>query len=179
MSSLTRVARMLAQAPAHRLFSSHPIDVFRQIDRSLDDFLRQSATTRFPSFFGPFAAQASHSAFDVTESQTAYTLVADTPGYKKADLKIELTDAGTITISGERKSMVGDADDKTKRVHHIERPFGSFARSFRLPDSADVSAVDAVMEDGVLTITVPKKKKPAAEAPRVVNIAIKDAAEPK
>ena len=178
MASLTRVARTLAPRihAAHvlppRPFSSHPIDVFRQVDRSLNELLRQS---RFPSSFVT-SSHVSHHAFDVTESKTAFTLVADTPGYKKADLKIELTDASTITVSGERKST-HEVDDKTKRVHHVERSFGSFARSFRLPDNADVSGVEAVMEDGVLTITVPKK--PVPDGPKVVQIGIKDASESK
>jgi HSP20 family protein len=71
-----------------------------------------------------------------------------------------------ITISGERRK---EAEHKDERVHHIESYYGSFSRSFRLPEDADVGAIQAESRNGILKVRVPKK--PASRA-RTVEVQV-------
>jgi HSP20 family protein len=65
-------------------------------------------------------------------------------------------DDGVLSISGERKQ---EMEEKTKKYHRIERAYGSFLRSFALPDGAEAGKVDAEFKDGVLEVRVPKTEK--------------------
>jgi HSP20 family protein len=100
-------------------------------------------------------------AFDVTEDAEAYVFEADLPGVKTEDLHV--TSSGNrIQITGKRESV----DEQRKaNVYTYERKFGSFTRAFTLPDTADVALAKSRLEDGVLTIWVPKK--PMAQARKI------------
>ncbi|ONK62124.1 uncharacterized protein A4U43_C07F600 [Asparagus officinalis] len=91
---------------------------------------------------------------DCKETAEAHVFKADLPGLKKEELKIEVEDGTVLKISGERKR---DKEEKTDKWHLLERSSGSFTRRFRLPEDAKVDQVKAAMEDGVLTVTVPKE----------------------
>lgn len=98
-------------------------------------------------------------AVDVKDLGNAYEITADTPGMTNEDVKIELSpDNKILTIRGERKSETKEEEADTGFVR-MERSYGSFARSFRLPDHADPDAIKAEMNQGVLKLTVPKKEK--------------------
>lgn len=92
---------------------------------------------------------------DITETDTAYLVKADIPGVNKEDVKVTI-EAGMLSIRGERKQ---EKEEKGKKLHRIERSYGSFLRSFRLPDDADESAVKAEFKDGMLSVTVNKSAK--------------------
>ena len=94
-------------------------------------------------------------AVDVAEDEKSYEIYVAVPGVKKSDFKIDLTE-GRLTISGERKS-----EDKKegKNFHSIETQYGAFKRSFYVPDDVNAESVDAVYENGVLRLTLPKKEK--------------------
>ena len=77
------------------------------------------------------------------------------PEVKKEDLKIAVED-GVLTLSGERKF---EKEEKGKRYHRVERTYGSFARSFTVPDDADADKVRAEFKDGVLLVRLEKSEK--------------------
>ena len=92
---------------------------------------------------------------DVFEDKESLKIVAELPGLKPEDVKITLENS-TLTLRGEKKQV---AEEKTERVHRYERSYGSFERSFSLPNTVDTDKVAASFENGVLTITLPKAEK--------------------
>ncbi|MBF0308956.1 MAG: Hsp20/alpha crystallin family protein [Magnetococcales bacterium] len=102
---------------------------------------------------------------DITEEQDRITLQADLPGMDQKEIKVEL-DNGLLTLSGERHASQEIKDETYRRV---ERSFGRFSRSFRIPNTADVENISATYRDGVLEIVLPKKEeaKPRAIAVKV------------
>ena len=92
---------------------------------------------------------------DITEDDKAYLIKAELPEVKKEDLKVAVED-GVLTLSGERKL---EKEEKNKRYHRVERAYGSFARSFTVPDDADASKVRAEFKDGVLLVRLEKSEK--------------------
>ncbi|MFN1834626.1 Hsp20/alpha crystallin family protein [Balneola sp. MJW-20] len=92
---------------------------------------------------------------DISEDEKQFTISAALPGMKKDDITIDLEN-GRLTISGERKM---EAEDNGRNYHRVESQFGSFSRSFYLPDTIDEDTVKASYEDGVLNITIEKSKQ--------------------
>jgi len=92
-------------------------------------------------------------AFDIKETKDAYSFKADLPGIQEKDLDVTMT-GNRLTVTGKREQ---EKEDRTDRYYAYERTYGSFTRSFTLPDGADVEKLRASLEQGVLTITVPKK----------------------
>ena len=92
---------------------------------------------------------------DISETDTAYLIKAEIPGVNKENVKVSIQD-GMLTIQGERKQ---EKEEKGKKFHRVERSYGSFMRSFRVPDDADESAVKAEFKDGMLNVTLPKSAK--------------------
>jgi HSP20 family protein len=104
-------------------------------------------------------------AMDLMETETDYVLKADLPGMSESDVNIELED-NVLTISGERKS---ENEERKAGYYRVERSYGSFRRTLRLPDGVDPEAVKATFANGVLEVTVPK---PAQPLPRKVQISV-------
>ena len=100
---------------------------------------------------------------DITETDTEYVIKGEIPGVKKEDVKITIEN-GMITLRGERKQ---EKEEKDKKFHRIERSYGSFMRSFRLPDNVDESAVKAEFKDGMINVTLPKAAKSKAKSVEV------------
>jgi HSP20 family protein len=92
---------------------------------------------------------------DISEDDREYLIKAELPGAKKEDVKIT-AEEGTLTITGERKF---EKEEKGKKYHRIERSYGSFARSFSLPDDVSPAKVSAEFKDGVLTVHLVKDQK--------------------
>ncbi|MDH4185777.1 MAG: Hsp20/alpha crystallin family protein [Nitrospira sp.] len=92
---------------------------------------------------------------DITEDDKAYVIKADLPEVKKEDIKLTVQD-NVMSISGERKY---EKEEKSKKYHRVEREYGSFMRSFTLPEDADGSKVNAEYKDGVLNVRLPKSEK--------------------
>jgi HSP20 family protein len=88
---------------------------------------------------------------DISEDDHGYVFKADLPEMKKDDIKITV-DHGILSVSGERKI---EKEDQKKKFHRIERCFGTFQRSFTLPDDADSTKVTAEFRDGVLKVHLP------------------------
>lgn len=104
-------------------------------------------------------------AVDVYEDAQALVLKLEIPGVKLDDLDVRL-EKQTLTVQGERKL---EADVKQENFHRIERRFGSFVRTFTLPQTVDTEALTASYDAGVLTIAVAKK---AEAKPRQVKIEV-------
>ena len=102
---------------------------------------------------------------DISETSTAYLVKAEIPDVKKEDVKVTVQD-GMLTIQGERKM---EKEEKGKRFHRIERSYGSFMRSFRVPDDAEEGKVKAEFKDGMLNVTLPKSEKAKSKA---INVAV-------
>ncbi|CAO2185521.1 unnamed protein product [Urochloa humidicola] len=100
---------------------------------------------------------------DWKETPEAHVFKADLPGVKKEEVKVEVEDGNVLVISGERSK---EKEDKNDKWHRVERSSGQFMRRFRLPENAKVDQVKAGLENGVLTVTVPKaeEKKPEVKA---------------
>ena len=102
-----------------------------------------------------------HPRVDITESDTGYEVRADIPGVRKEDLKVTLQD-GVLTIQGERQQ---EHKEESERMHRVECAYGSFSRSFTLPDDADAAAMTAKANDGQLTVSLPRKGTSPSEEP--------------
>src|SRR5213082_3161840 len=96
---------------------------------------------------------------DIAEDEKEYLIKAELPEMKKEDVKVTVEN-GVLTIAGERKF---EKEEKNKKYHRVERSYGSFVRSFALPDLADANKVKAEFKDGMLTVHVPKSERAKAK----------------
>jgi HSP20 family protein len=103
-----------------------------------------------PTFGGD---QSFAPSFDVKETKDAYVFRADLPGVKQEDLEISLT-GNRLSISGHREQ---EKREQNETYYATERSYGSFSRSFTLPDGTDGERVSADLRNGVLVLSVPKK----------------------
>ena len=92
---------------------------------------------------------------DIVEDDKDYVIKAELPGLKKEEIKVGVQD-DVLTISGERKY---EKEEKDKKFHRIERAYGSFMRSFTIPEDSDGEKVSAEFKDGILRVHLPKTEK--------------------
>jgi HSP20 family protein len=128
--------------------------------RTMRDLLRWDPFGEMtPIFSGQIPAYAP--AFEIKETKDSFLFKADVPGVKEQD--IEVTSTGNrLTVSGKRESEKEEKDDN---YYAFERSYGSFTRSFTLPEQADTGHIQAELKNGELTIAIPKT--PAAVAKRI------------
>ncbi|ESR38004.1 17.6 kDa class I heat shock protein 3 [Citrus sinensis] len=121
-----------------------------------------SALTNVPSSDRE-TSQFANAIIDWKETPQAHVFKADLPGLRKEEVKVEVEEGRILKISGERSK---EQEEKNDKWHRVERSSGKFLRRFRLPDNAKMEQVKASMENGVLTVTVPKEeeKKPEVKA---------------
>ena len=91
---------------------------------------------------------------DITEDDKEYLIKAELPEIKKEEIKVTVEN-GVLVISGERKL---EKEEKGRKYHGVERAYGSFVRSFSLPDDADADKVNAEFNDGVLKVHIAKSE---------------------
>jgi len=136
---------MIALLPTlrrHRLVGNVHRDLF---DRFFEDFA-------IPK---PFSEDIRYMpALDISENEKELIVKAEIPGMNEKEIDINLS-KGILTIKGEKKQ---EKEDKTEQYHIIERHYGSFSRTVRLPSEVEVGNVDATYKDGVLKITLPKSE---------------------
>jgi HSP20 family protein len=97
---------------------------------------------------------------DISEDEKEYVIKAEIPEMKKEEIKINVHD-DVLAISGERRY---EKEEKGKKYHRVERAYGSFMRSFTLPEDADGSKVNAEYKDGVLKVHLPKAERAKPKA---------------
>ncbi|KAL4538247.1 hypothetical protein Ndes2526B_g03434 [Nannochloris sp. 'desiccata'] len=131
---------------------------FREMEQEMENMMRSFGVSLAPladeSSFLPRNAMSL--AVDVEDAGNAYKIHADVPGMKKDEIKVEVSPNGVLTMTGERKSE--KKEEGEGGFVRMERSYGSFARSFRLPEHVDPSGIKAEMKNGVLQLTVPKKE---------------------
>jgi len=121
----------------------------REMDRLWEEFFGPGRRALEP--FTPMWAPA----VDVAESADKVTIKAEVPGIDVKDLEISLV-GDLLTIKGEKKA---EKEEKGESYHLVERSYGSFSRSIRLPAPVDPDKIEATYKDGVLTVTCPKKEE--------------------
>ena len=128
--------------------------------RELDPFERMKELMRFDPFEqmervmgGAVPSVSFVPAFEVKETKDAYVFKADVPGVKESDLDITLT-GDRLTVSGKRET---EREEDTDRFYTYERSYGSFTRSFTLPEGVDAEHINAELKEGVLHLRLPKQ----------------------
>lgn len=125
----------------------------------------------FESFFGdaqrckPVESNLA-TQFEIAESDDAYTIVAELPGIGKDAVEI-VVDEDVLTVKGEKKA---DEKPETATPLYSSRRYGAFERKFQLPETVDQTAIKAAYEDGVLTLTLPKKPEAQKPEPRKIKV---------
>jgi HSP20 family protein len=142
-------------------------DPFAELDlfERTSPFRRTSPWRLLDELMGeaPRAGRGFAPAVDVAESTDEYVVTAELPGAKPEDVTVELHE-GVLTLRGEKRS---ERDESTEHSRYVERVFGSFSRSFSLPQNANGEKVQASFSDGVLTLRIPKREE---AKPRTIAI---------
>ena len=135
------------------------INPFRELAGFLENFADVNTAADNQQAFGSFVP-----AVDVYEDEQSLTLKLEVPGLNEEDINVTLEN-NTLTVSGERKF---EKEEKEENFHRIERRYGSFTRTFRLPNTVDSEKVEAGYDKGVLKITLAKR---AEAKPKTIKIA--------
>jgi HSP20 family protein len=130
-------------------------DPFEEMNRLHDHFFRTKG----------LAKQAFEVAVDIREDDDAFVVHADVPGMSAKDVHVDV-EKNVLTIRGERKV---EKEEGVGAYRRVERQYGSFSRSFTLPETVDTDGISADLNDGVLELRLPKKEAPA---PRSVSVKI-------
>ena len=143
-----------------RPFNRRRDDIMERFTKVFDDVFNQDF---FPSVSKDYQSLRT----DITESNDAYLVEADLPGFSKDDIQIEIEN-NQLTIRAKREDEKEERD-KDDRIIRKERHFGEFVRSFYV-ENIDQDRVDATLENGVLKITLPKLKPDKDGAARWIEI---------
>lgn len=127
-----------------------PWTLDRSIHRLFDDLLDFPKDWEFP-----MRAEVGFPSVDISETPQQYDIRAEIPGMKKEDVKVSVN-KNVLTLSGEKKEEKKTED---KKYHRMESYYGSFQRSFVLPDGIKAEKVTADFKDGVLSVVVPKSEE--------------------
>jgi len=123
-------------------------------ERGFDRLFRDAFSSVLPVREGELPTRAWAPAVDICENENNIVLKAELPGVDPEDVEVRVED-NTLYLKGERKF---EKETKEENYHRIERAYGSFARSFALPNSIDAEKVAAEYKDGLLTLTLPKRE---------------------
>ncbi|QOI98738.1 MAG: Hsp20/alpha crystallin family protein [Flammeovirgaceae bacterium] len=128
---------------------------------TLNDFVPTSFSNLIDRFFNDTLTRSGGSSYsfvprvDIMENDKAYQIHVAVPGMNKEDFKIDLNE-NYMTISGERKFT---QEKNENNFHSIETQYGTFSRSFSLPENINSAKISAKYVNGILEITVPKDEK--------------------
>src|SRR6476660_7988533 len=132
-------------------------DPFRELEDMSDRLNRMFSRPALPRTNGKETMVVADwvPSVDVSETDGGYQIKAEIPDVKKEDVKVTLED-GVLTIQGVRRH---EQEGKGKKFHRIERSYGSFVRTFSLPDAVEAEHVKAEFKDGLLNLHLPKSEK--------------------
>lgn len=143
----------------------------RQVDRLFDDFDRGRylpfgrGSFDIEPFWRREAGFAGLPAVDIIEKDDAFEITAELPGMDEKNIQVKLNQ-GNLTIKGEKKD---EREEKKKDYHLSERHYGSFQRTFGLPDGVDAEKIEAHFTKGILTVRLPKKPE-AMQTEKTISI---------
>ena len=138
---------------------------------ALNDYAPTSFSNLIDRFFNDSMARSGGSAYsfvprvDIIEEDKAFEVHVAVPGMKKDDFKIDLND-NLLTISGERKHT---REKKENNFYSVETQYGTFSRSFTLPENVDATKISAKYVDGILELSIPKDEKKTLKTTIKVN----------
>ena len=131
-------------------------DPWRELEDMFDRYTRARAAGQPPTGSQEVLETGDWSPrVDIVETDKAFVIKAEIPEVKKEDVKVTI-DAGVLTIRGERKQ---EKEEKGRKFHRVERYYGSFTRSFTLPDNVDETKISALFKDGVLNLQIQKTEE--------------------
>ena len=127
-------------------WAPRPASIFDDMDKMINNVFENdwNFSVRSKTNWSP--------AVDVKESDNSFTLTADIPGLTKKEVKVNITD-GILSISGERKF---EDEKENGNYHYRERRYGSFSRTFNLPETVNEEDISASFKNGILSIELPK-----------------------
>lgn len=133
---------------------------FDDLDRVFDNFFRNAMT----NIHMPMGSVTDMTVkMNISETDKNYTITADLPGLEQKDIDLTVDD-GVLTLSGEKQQ---ENEEEGKTFHRVERSYGRFIRTLRLPADADEDSVGATMKNGVLEVTINKTDKPEKSRKRI------------
>jgi HSP20 family protein len=138
---------------------------------ALNDFTPTAFSNLIDRFFNESAARSGGSSYsfiprvDVIEDEKAFEIHVAVPGMNKDEFKIDLND-NYLTVSGERKYT---RDKKENNFHSLETQYGTFSRSFTLPENVDATKISAKYVNGILELNIPKDEKKILKTTIKVN----------
>lgn len=136
-------------------------DMQDQMNKLFEDFLGRRATGE--GIWSPYV--------DISETEDDIRVKAELPGVKKDDISISVSDNNILTLKGEKKR---EEEVKEENYYRVERSYGSFNRKVELPSEVKADEVDATYEDGILTISLPKKEE---VKPKEIEIKVKSSSD--
>jgi HSP20 family protein len=122
----------------------------REMDRLWDSFFEDRPTVRGREWMGDWLPS-----LDLSETKNEFVVKAEVPGMTAKDIDISLN-GGVLSIRGEKKQ---EREEKEENYHFVERTYGSFNRSIRLPGGVHSDKIKASYKDGVLKVTLPKSEE--------------------
>ena len=135
-----------------------------------DDFMNDFSFPTFPNvdkeLYGKHAKNLMKT--DVKETENAYEIDIDLPGFKKDEIQIELKD-GYLTVSAE-KGLDKDEEDKKGKYIRKERYAGALSRTFYLGEEIREDEIKAKFENGILSVSIPKEEEKKVEGPKHISI---------
>jgi len=138
----------------------HPLKELEEMEKRLSTFFGRPAMGSNSESKEAIAVTEWSPLVDITEDDKEYVVKAEIPEMKKEDIKINVHD-DVLTVSGERKY---EKEEKGKKFHRVERAYGSFMRSFALPENADGSKISAEYKEGMLKVHLPKSEEAKKKA---------------
>ncbi|HVZ50649.1 MAG TPA: Hsp20/alpha crystallin family protein [Pseudolabrys sp.] len=162
-----------SEAPALAAREWWPLETLRrEVERVFDEFYRgpwRLPFSRTAFDVGPVwpgeAIWGAAPAVDIVERDQDYVITAEMPGVPAGNVDVRLADE-RLTIKGEKEDK---SDEERKGVHISERRYGSFQRTFRVPEGVDRDKIAASFANGVLTVTLPKTAE-AMKAERTIDV---------